>query len=205
LPLDNRPFSEFVLGRPEGVPARRRYVYWPGTSMVPEGAAANLRNRDHRIVAEVDVPPTKDRVEGVLLAQGSIFGGWSFHLLRGRLVYIHNNSGLHHARVEGAAFLAPGPHRLEFRFHRTEDHAGEGSIWVDGTRVGHGKVPHLTMNRFSITGNGVTCGRAEGEPPTKDYRSPFPFTGTLRRVVVEVDGEPWMDPDAEAEDALRRQ
>ena len=61
------------------------------------------------------------------------------------------------------------------------------------------------MNRFSFTGNGLTCGRSEGEPPCKDYRSPFPFSGTLHRVTVEVDGEPWLDPETEAEDALRRQ
>ena len=143
--------------------------------------------------------------EGVLVAQGSIFGGWSFHLLRGRLVYVHNTSGLHQARVEAPAFLAPGPHRLELRFHKTDHLAGEATIWIDGEQRGHGAVPHLTANRFSITGNGLTCGRAEGEPPCKDYRSPFPFTGTLQRVTIEVDGEPWMDPDAEAEDALRRQ
>ncbi len=205
LPVDNRPFSEFVLGRPEGVPPRSRYVYWPGTSMVPEPTAVNTRNRDHRIVAEIDVPADVDRVEGVLLAQGSIFGGWTFHLLRGRLVYVHNNSGLHQARIEAPAILAPGSHRLEFRFHRTADHAGEGTIWIDGEQRGHGTIPHLTFNRFSITGNGLTCGRAEGEPPSKDYRSPFPFTGTLERVTVEVDGEPWFDPETEAEDALRQQ
>jgi len=205
LPLDNRPFSEFVLGRPPGIPPRSRYVYWPGTSMVPEPTAVNIRNRDHRIVADIVVPEGVDRVEGVLLAQGSIFGGWSFHLLRGRLAYVHNSSGLHHARVEAPAFLAPGPHRLEFRFHKTDHLAGEATIWVDGEQRGSGAVPHVTANRFSITGNGLTCGRAEGEPPCKDYRSPFPFTGILQRVVVEVDGEPWQDPDAEVEDALRRQ
>ncbi len=205
LPLDNRPFSEFVLGRPEGIPSRSTYTYWPGTSMVPEATAVNTRNRDHRIVADIVVPEGVQRVEGVLAAQGSIFGGWSFHLLRGRLAYVHNTSGLHQARIEAPAFLAPGPHRLEFRFHRTDHLAGEATIWIDGEQRGHGSVPHVTANRFSITGNGLTCGRAEGEPPCKDYRSPFPFTGLLERVTIEVDGEPWLDPDTEAEDALRRQ
>jgi len=205
LPLDNRPFSEFVLGRPPAVPPRRRYVYWPDTSMVPEATAVNIRNRDHRIVAELTVADAAHHVEGVLLAQGSIFGGWSFHLVRGRLVYVHNNSGLHQARIEAPVFLGAGDHRLEMRFHRTGDHEGDVTLWVDGERVGEGRVPHLTFNRFSITGNGLTCGRAEGVPPCKDYRAPFPVTATLHRVVVEVDGEPWLDPESEAADALRRQ
>ncbi len=205
LPLDNRPFSEFVLGRPPALAPRDRYVYWPGTAMVPEPTAVNVRNRDHRIVAELEVDDATHHPEGVLLAQGSILGGYSFHLLRGRLVYVHNNSGYHHVRIEGPAFLGVGRHRLEFRFHRTADHAGEGSLWIDGTQVGHGAIPHLTMNRFSITGNGLTCGRAEGIPPCRDYQAPFALTALLHHVTVEVDGEPWLDPEAEAEDAIRRQ
>ncbi len=61
------------------------------------------------------------------------------------------------------------------------------------------------MNRISITGHGLTCGRAEGEPPCKDYRAPFEFTGTLHRVTVHVYDEPWSDPELEAEDAIARQ
>lgn len=205
LPLDNRPFSEFVLGRPATVAPRTRYVYWPDTAMVPEATAVNVRNRDHRIVAELEVADAAHHVEGVLLAQGSIFGGWSFHLVRGRLCYVHNNSGRHHSRVEGPAFLGVGPHRLELRFRRTADHAGEVGLWVDDAQVGAGVVESFTANRFSITGNGLTCGRAEGVPPCSDYRAPFPITALLRRVVVEVDGPPWLDPEAEAEDAIRRQ
>jgi len=204
LPLDNRPFSEFVLGRPPGLPARDRYVYRPGTSMVHEAVAVNIRNRDHRIVAEIDVRDG-DLVEGVLLAQGSVFGGWSFHVVDGRLAFVHNNSGLHVARVEAPVGLGPGAHRLELRYAKTAEHAGDVALLVDGEVVGEGPVRHGTMNRFSITGNGLTCGRAEGIPPCDDYRAPFRFTAGLRRVVVEVDGEPWLDPEAEAADAIRRQ
>ncbi len=206
LPLDNRPFSEFVLGRPEAVPPRGRYVYRPGTSMVPEPAAVNLRNRDHRIIAEVEGPSdSAERLEGVLLAQGSIFGGFSFHLIRGRLVYVHNNSGLYVTRVEAPAFLSAGPHRVEMRFAKTGEHQGDVTLVVDDAKWGQGRIEHGIMNRISITGHGLTCGRAEGEPPCKDYRAPFAFTGVLHRVVVEVYDEPWRDPAAEAEDALRSQ
>jgi len=206
LPLDNRPFSEFVLGRPPGVPPRERYVYRPGTSMVPEPAAVNLKNRDHRIVADVEGPSTPgERVEGVLLAQGSILGGFSFHLIRGRLVYVHNNSGLHITRIEAPAFLSAGPHRVEMRYTKTGDHRGDVELRVDDTKWGQGTIEHGIMNRISITGHGLTCGRAEGEPPCKDYRAPFEFSGVLHRVVVEVFDEPWLDPEAEADDAIRRQ
>ena len=51
LPLDNRPFADFVFDRPDTVPERSTYVYWPGTGMVSEEAAVNVRvarPRDHR-------------------------------------------------------------------------------------------------------------------------------------------------------------
>jgi hypothetical protein len=38
-----------------------------------------------------------------------------------------------------------------------------------------------------------------------DYRAPFPFTGLLHRVTVDVAGEPFVDDAAEADLALRTQ
>jgi arylsulfatase A-like enzyme len=203
LPVDNRPLSDLVLSRPPGVPPRDRYVYRPRTAMVHEAVAVNVKNRDHRIVADVEVG--EEGAEGVLLAQGSVLGGWSFHLVDQRLVYVHNNSGRYFARIEGPARLGPGPHELEFRFTRTGDHRGMGEVRVDGAVVGEGEIRGFTMNRFSITGHGLTCGRAEGIPPCDDYRAPFTFSARLHQVVVEVDGAPWSDPELEAEDAIRRQ
>ena len=41
------------------------------------------------VSGDPDAPP----VEGVLIQQGSVLGGWSFHLLGGeRLVYVHNGA-----------------------------------------------------------------------------------------------------------------
>ena len=37
---------------------------------------------------------------------------------------------------------------------------------------------------------------------TRRYTAPFRFTGGLDEVVVEVDGPPWDDPEAEAEHAM---
>ncbi len=40
---------------------------------------------------------------------------------------------------------------------------------------------------------------------TSDYDGPFPFTGTIHRVVVEVDGPPYRDPEGEAAAAVATQ
>jgi arylsulfatase A-like enzyme len=209
LPLDNRPFSDLVMGRPPAVVPRRRYVYRPGRAPVPESVAVNVKNRPHSITAYVEVDGRKP-VEGVLAVQGSVLGGWSFHLLAdGRLCYVHNLAGWRAYRIEGPVGerLGPGAHALSFRFVPGTDGATHrGALFVDGEEVADGPIDRATWSRFSLTGAGLTVGWAKDfSPADRDYRGPFRFTGRLDRVEIDVDGEGFIDADAEAADALRAQ
>jgi hypothetical protein len=203
LPLDDRPFSELVFERPPSVAPRARYVYWPAAGAIPEAVAVNVRNRSHLVRAEVEIPAAG--AEGVVIAQGSLLGGWSLYVKNGRLGYVHNFVGLEERRVTAGAALAPGARVLEMRFTKTAEHRGTLELVVDGAVVGRGEVPRFTTTRFSITGAGLTCGRGWGLPVTDDYRGAFPFTGRIRRVVVEVDGAPFQDAEGEAAVAITTQ
>ena len=63
----------------------------------------------------------------------------------------------------------------------------------------------FTPLRFSLTGAGLTCGYSEGLPVCPEHTAPFRFTGTIHRVVIDVDGEPHVDPDAEAQAGITTQ
>jgi len=202
LPLDNAPFDR-VFGDEPVMPERRRYVYWPYSGPVTEEAAVNVRNRSHTISAEVVVPDAG--AEGVLLVQGSIFGGYVLFVQNDRLQYVHNFGGLEEHRATSNVAIPPGEHVLAFRFDKTGEHGGTGVLLVDGEAVGEVDIPRFTPTRFSITGECLCCGYDNGMPVVLDYRPPFRFTGTLRRVVVEVDGEPYVDGAAEAELSIREQ
>ena len=76
---------------------------------------------------------------------------------------------------------------------------------ADGTVLAELEIKRFSPNRFSLIAVGITIGRDSGLPVVEDYRSPFPFTGTLRRVVVDVEGEPVVDREEEAEAAIARQ
>jgi arylsulfatase len=203
LPLDNAPFDRVFGEERPNHGGRNRYVYWPNTGPVTEEAAVNVRNRSHTIRAEVEV--AGGGVEGILLAQGSIFGGYAFFVQDSRLQYVHNYVGLEQHRVTSSEPVPTGAHTLTFRFDKTGEHRGTGTLLFDDEPVGAGEIPHFTPTRFSITGEGLCCGHHNGMPVVMDYRPPFRFTGTLHRVVVEVHGEPYTDPEAEADLTLRSQ
>ena len=79
LPLDNRVLHTLVNPKPDQRTPRLRTTYFPGASPVPETVAVNVRNRSHAIEVDVTVP-AGDPAQGVLLAQGSVLGGFSLHL-----------------------------------------------------------------------------------------------------------------------------
>jgi arylsulfatase len=204
LPLDNRPFSDLVLERPGGVRPRRRYVYHPHTAMTPEAAAVNVRNRPHVVRASIDVPPGGAR--GVIISQGSVLGGWALYLTDdGRPCYVHNLCGREQHRVASPIAAAPGRHRVELDYGHVAAAPKRAELLVDGAVVAAADIPTFTWSRFSLTGAGLCCGWSMAPAVADDVVAPARFTGGLDPVVVEVDGDPVVDPIAEAIDVITSQ
>jgi arylsulfatase A-like enzyme len=79
LPIDDRTALEQLgIERPSDEPPRDRYVYYAGTSPVPEGVAVNVRGRSYKILADVEI--TDPKCSGVIFAHGSRFGGHSLFI-----------------------------------------------------------------------------------------------------------------------------
>jgi arylsulfatase len=204
LPLDNRPLAALLHPRPHAYRARDRYVYHPGGAVVPEAVAVNVRNRDHTITAHVDVA-SGATPSGVLVALGSALGGWSLYVLDGRLHYVHNLAGKDQHRIASDARVGAGSHTLAFRFVKTAEFVGTGTLLVDDEPCGTGDIPFFTPVRFSITGAGLTVGYELGPAISHDYTAPFPFDETLQRVEIDVHGEEQRDVQAELEAIMREQ
>jgi len=191
-----------VFGRPSSVRERDRYTYWPDRAPVPESVAVNVRGRPHVVTAFVTIPEQASRVEGVLAVQGSVLGGWSFHIVDGKLVYVHNLAGWRTYRVEAPLLpLAAGDHTLAFAFDPPAL-----TLLVDGDVIGTGDVKRSIWSKFSITGAGLTAGWSpDWSPADTDYRGNFRFTGRLHRVEVDVSGTPVIDRVVEADNIINSQ
>jgi hypothetical protein len=203
LPLDNRPLWALVHPKPDRRQPRSEYRYTPGGAPVPESVAVNVRNRSHLLAADVIVGAEPN---GVLLALGSVLGGWSLHILDGRLRYVHNLYGKERHVVSSPTVIAPGPHRVEYEF--TKDAVapgGSGVLRCDGLEVGRGVIPRFTPSGFTGTGVGLTCGYEWGPAVGNGYTAPFTFGGIIRRAVVRVTGPVFRDPLAELEAILAEQ
>jgi len=204
LPVDNRILHTVLNPKPDRRRPRSRYEYLPGGSPVPEAVAVNVRNRPHEIRAVVTVPEG-GRAEGTLLAFGSALGGFSFHVIGDRLRYVHNLYGRDRYVVEATVSLAPGRHRLGFRYEPTGV-GGQATLLVDDVVVGAGPIQEFTSVRFNIHGAGLTCGYELGPAVGTGYEAPFPFTGELHGVEVDVTDPPGpVDAAAEVDFILSEQ
>jgi arylsulfatase len=196
LPLDNRVLWVITNPKPHRRRDRQTFRYFPGGAQVPESVAVNVRNRSHAITAEVEVPDGAVP-SGVLLALGSALGGWSFHLLDGRLRYVHNLYGKRRYMIESDVLVGPGAHTLSFSFEKDDTRGGPGTLLVDGVVVGEGILRSFTPAAFNGVGVGLTCGYEWGPAVGDGYQAPFPFNGIITHAVVEATGPILRDPLAE--------
>ena len=212
FPLDDRSALEIIsTPRPQLTAPRNRYAYYPDIAEVPEAQAVNLRNRSFAVGALVDLPAPG--AQGVLFSQGARFGGHALYIKDNRLRYVNNFVGMFEQKVVATEDLPIGENLiLSAAFEKDgEDppHVATGilSLYHGETKVGEGRIK-TQPGYFSLAGEGLAVGRDGGEAVTDDYPgvSPFRFTGgTIRRVAVDVSGEPYVDLEREAAAMLARE
>jgi arylsulfatase A-like enzyme len=204
LPLDNRVLWALVNPKPDHRAPRDEYRYFPGGAQVPEPVAVNVRNRSHALIVDVAITDPA-ATDGVLLALGSALGGWSLHILDGRIRYVHNLYGKEQHVVAAADAITPGEHHIEYAFTKDEGLGGTGVLRCDGVEVAGGPIPRFTPSGFNGVGAGLTCGYEWGPAVGGGYTAPFPFQGEIRRALVRTTGPVVRDPLAELEAILSEQ
>ena len=204
LPLDNRILYTILNPPPNKILERNRYRYVPFGAPVPQSIAVDVRNRTHEITASVDVAQGMTPA-GVLLAMGCVLGGWSLQVLDGRLRYLHNLYGKTIDVIGSDRVIGAGAHVLGVRYEKLDDEGGRAELVVDDEVVGSGPIPKFTPTSYNNTGAGLSCGYELGPSVGPGYDAPFRWNAGLTEVVVEVTGEPRVDPLKEFERIMTEQ
>jgi arylsulfatase A-like enzyme len=187
LPIDDRTVERFdakIAGRPDLMAGRTSLTLYPGMS-VNENSFINLKNTSHTITADVQIP--EGGANGVLLAQGGKFGGWSLYLKDGKPVYDYNFLGLEHFRIASDGPVVPGKATIRYEFTYDGGGLGKGGIgriFVNDEKVAEGRIEKTQCCLIALDET-ADVGKSKGTPVSADYVNPFAFTGVIDRVVVK--------------------
>jgi arylsulfatase len=201
LPLDDRMFELFgARFRPNSPhPENRRYVYRPPMSPLPGQAAAAIGGRSFDLTARVTRAAGDD---GVLFATGTENSGISVFVQDDRLV-VDYNAFDDHTVLESSIEVPAGDSTLAVRVRRSGSRTGSMAIEIDGTPAGSVDLP-LFMSMMSSVGPSIAYDH--GSAVSNRYEAPFPFTGTLHEIVIQLlSREDAAARDAEAAAEMSRQ
>jgi arylsulfatase A-like enzyme len=199
LPLDDRRVERFnpeLAGRPQLVKGNRQLLFG-GMKRLSENSIVVLKNKSYAITAEIEVPA--GGANGVIAAQGGAFGGWSLYANKGKPAYCYNLFGLQQFKVYGEEPLAEGEHQIRVEFAYDGGGLGKGgsaSLYVDGAKVGEGRVDGTVPMVFSADET-LDIGSDSGTPVSDDLStSELEFNGRVRWVELD------LGDDAEDSDHL---
>jgi hypothetical protein len=153
-----------------------------------ENSVINIKNKSHSVTAQLQIPDGE--VEGVIIAQGGAFAGWSLYVKGGKLKYVYNFLGLQLFTVEGDSEIPAGEHQVRMEFAYDGGGLAKGgtvTLYVDGNAVGGGRVEATLPMVFSAD---ETCdlGSDTASPVTPDYTPETSrFTGEIEWVQIDID------------------
>ncbi|WP_279433197.1 arylsulfatase [Curtobacterium sp. PhB136] len=189
FPLDDRRIERFnsdLAGRPTLIHGNRQ-VLFGGMGRLTENVVLNVKNKSHAVTADVIVPATG--AEGVVIAQGGAFGGWSMYFHDGRPAYCYNLFGMQRTTVRSDTTVSPGPHQVRVEFTYDGGGLGKGAtvdLYLDGAQIASGRIDATVPLAFSGDET-MDVGSDTGTPVSDDYDSRGSvFTGSIDRVQIDL-------------------
>jgi len=211
LPLDDRR-SERLNGelarRPTLIKGKSQLLF-SGLGRLPENVVLNTKNKSHTVTAEV-VLPEKD-ANGVIVAIGGGFGGWSFYIKDGRLKYCYNMFGYWRYYTGASATFPAGRHQVRMEFAYDGGGLGRGggvTLYVDGDKVAEGRVDHTEPMTFSLD-ESLDVGYESGTTVAEDYTArTSKFNGKINWIQLDQgadDHDHLISPEERLRVAMTRQ
>jgi arylsulfatase A-like enzyme len=198
LPLDDRIIERLnsdLAGRPVLVKGTSQTLYG-GMGRLSENSVLNIKNKSFAVTAEVAVPAGE--AEGVIIAQGGRFGGWSLYVTGGRAKFVYNVLGIDSFPIEATEPVPSGTTtqvRMEFAYDGGGfNKGGDVTLYYDGTPVGTGRVERTQGFVFSADET-TDIGYESGTTVSQDYTAHSSrFNGTVAWVQIDL-GDDAQDAD----------
>ena len=189
LPLDDRRVervSAALAGRPTLIQGNTQLLF-AGMGRLSEHSVIDIKNRSHSVTAQVVIPD--GGANGMIIAQGGTFGGWTVYLLDGRPAYCYNLFGAQLFKIIGESAVEPGEHQIRVEFEYDGGGYGKGgnaTLFVDGNAVGEVRVDATVPMIFSLDET-TDLGHDTATAVTDDLTvKETNFTGRIRWVQIDV-------------------
>ena len=184
LPIDDRLLERTnaeLVGRPTVMEGRDSMTLGPGMKGMGVDIFIATPGKSYTMTADVE-----NGASGVIVCQGGRFGGFAFHINKGRPTFTYNYLGLEKFVVASSQTLKPGKHTIVYDFKSDGGlgKGGMGTMSIDGTKVGEGRIEKTQPGVFSVD-DLADVGTDDGTPVT-DYGTSPKFKGTLNKVTIQV-------------------
>jgi arylsulfatase len=202
FPLDDRRYERFnaaIAGRPDLAGDRKTMTFYRGMDTLMENTVLNIKNRSHSITAEVEV--AAGQTDGVIVAQGGRFAGWSLYVKDGVAKYCHNYFDLEYSYVEATEKLPSGKVNVRYHFDYEGGGTGKGGtgrLYYNDKLVGEGRITKTVPMIFSADET-LDIGSDLALPVTDDYpvgeKNAFQGTVDWVRIDLEEDDNSHLIPE----------
>jgi hypothetical protein len=192
LPIDDRVIERVnpaLAGRPDLMNGRTSLTLYDGMNGMLENTFINVKNQSKTITAELVIP--EGGANGVILAQGGRFGGWSFYMKDGKPNYTYNFLGLSKYTVSADEKIPAGSAKVVLDFKYDGGGAGKGglaTISVNGKTVAEGRIEKTQPLIFSADET-ADVGLDNQTPVVEGIgigRDETRFTGEIDKIVIKV-------------------
>jgi arylsulfatase A-like enzyme len=211
LPIDDRGAERLnpeLAGRPTLIHGKSQQFYG-GMGRLSENSVVSIKNKSFSVTAEIDVP--EGGAEGVIIAQGGRFGGWSVFVSGGKAKFVYNVLGIQSFATEAQSQIPAGKHQVRVEFAYDGGGLAKGgdvTLYYDGDEVGTGRVGATQPMVFSADET-TDIGYESGTPVSPDYtQQSSRFTGRIHWVQIDTgtdDHEHLIDPEERLRVAMARQ
>jgi len=211
LPLDDRRIERFnpdMAGRPILVKGNSQLLFG-GMGRLSENSIVAIKNKSFSVTAEVEIPAAG--AEGVIIAQGGAFGGWSLYAKGGKAKFAYNFLGLKTFIIEAVQTISQGKHQVRMEFAYDGGGLAKGgnvTLYYDGKKSGQGRIERTIPMMFSCDET-TDVGRESGTPVSPDYhRKTSVFTGKVNWVQIDLgkdDHDHLISPEERLHLAMTRQ